>query len=51
MPVVCCVTVFLTSNSTYEGWVVVEAEQDPAKANPFAYAVKARKYIKEVAGL
>lgn len=35
----------------YEGWVVVEAEQDPAKANPFAYAVKARKYIKEVAGL
>ncbi len=35
----------------YEGWVVVEAEQDPAKANPFAYAVKAHKYIKEVAGL
>lgn len=22
----------------YEGWVVVEAEQDPAKANPLAYA-------------
>ena len=22
----------------YDGWVVVEAEQDPAKANPFAYA-------------
>ena len=37
--------------SGYEGWVVVEAEQDPAKANPFEYAVKARKYIKEVAGL
>lgn len=35
----------------YEGWVVVEAEQDPAKANPFEYAVKARKYIKEKAGL
>lgn len=35
----------------YEGWVVVEAEQDPAKANPFAYAVKARTYIREVAGL
>lgn len=35
----------------YEGWVVVEAEQDPAKANPFAYAVKARAYIREVAGL
>ena len=35
----------------YEGWVVVEAEQDPAKANPFEYAVKARKYIAEVTGL
>lgn len=29
----------------YEGWIVVEAEQDPALANPFDYAVKARKYI------
>ncbi len=35
----------------YEGWVVVEAEQDPAKANPFEYAVKARRYIKEKTGL
>ncbi|XBS68443.1 myo-inosose-2 dehydratase [Acerihabitans sp. KWT182] len=35
----------------YEGWLVVEAEQDPAKANPFEYAVKARRYIREVAGL
>ena len=24
----------------YEGWFVVEAEQDPAKANPLAYAKK-----------
>lgn len=31
----------------YEGWFVVEAEQDPAKANPLEYAIKARKYIKE----
>jgi len=37
--------------SGYEGWVVVEAEQDPAKANPFEYAQKARKYIAEVTGL
>lgn len=29
----------------YEGWVVVEAEQDPAKANPLEYAKKARVYI------
>jgi len=35
----------------YEGWVCVEAEQDPAKANPFEYALKARKYIKEKTGL
>jgi inosose dehydratase len=35
----------------YEGWFVVEAEQDPALANPFEYALKARKYIKKVAGL
>lgn len=35
----------------YQGWMVVEAEQDPAKANPFEYAVKARRYIREVAGL
>ena len=35
----------------YEGWVVVEAEQDPAKANPFEYAQKARRYIAEKTGL
>ena len=35
----------------YEGWVVVEAEQDPARANPYEYAVKARRYIREKTGL
>ncbi len=35
----------------YEGYVLVEAEQDPAIANPFEYAVKARKYIADKAGL
>ncbi|MCD8301259.1 MAG: myo-inosose-2 dehydratase [Clostridiales bacterium] len=35
----------------YEGYVLVEAEQDPAKANPLEYAIKARKYIAEKAGL
>jgi inosose dehydratase len=35
----------------YEGWMVVEAEQDPAKANPLEYAVKARSYIREKAGI
>ncbi|MDR1464872.1 MAG: myo-inosose-2 dehydratase [Oscillospiraceae bacterium] len=35
----------------YEGWFVVEAEQDPARANPFEYALKARAYIRTTAGL
>lgn len=29
----------------YSGWVVVEAEQDPAIADPYIYAVKAKAYI------
>lgn len=44
--------VFDTLKETgYEGWMVVEAEQDPAKANPFEYALKARKYIRELTGI
>lgn len=35
----------------YEGWLLVEAEQDPAVANPFEYALKAREYIKRTAGI
>jgi len=35
----------------YKGWWVVEAEQDPAKANPLEYALIARRYIKEKAGI
>ena len=35
----------------YQGWMVVEAEQDPAKANPFEYASRARKYIKTMIGV
>jgi inosose dehydratase len=41
----------ILESAGYAGWFVVEAEQDPALANPFEYALKARKYIKEVAGL
>ena len=37
--------------SGYEGWIVVEAEQDPSKANPYKYALKARRYIKEISGI
>ena len=39
------------SESGYKGYMLVEAEQDPAKANPLEYAIKARKYIKEHTGL
>jgi inosose dehydratase len=39
------------SRARYEGWYVVEAEQDPARANPLEYALKARKFIREKAGL
>lgn len=39
------------SESGYEGYMLVEAEQDPKKANPLEYAIKARKYIKEHTGL
>ncbi|MBM7687568.1 myo-inosose-2 dehydratase [Enterococcus ureilyticus] len=38
-------------SSDYEGWIVVEAEQDPAQANPFEYAVKARDYIHEITSI
>lgn len=41
----------ILENADYQGWVVVEAEQDPALANPFEYALKARKYIRENTGL
>lgn len=41
----------ILDENNYEGWFVVEAEQDPAKANPLEYAIKARKFITEKTGL
>ena len=41
----------ILDKSGYEGWMIVEAEQDPAKANPLEYAIKARKYIAQTAKL
>lgn len=35
----------------YQGWLVVEAEQNPAKANPLHNAMMARNYLREVTGL
>ena len=34
----------------FEGWLVVEAEQDPAKAHPLEHALMARKYLRDVLG-
>ena len=33
----------------YKGWLVVEAEQDPAKANPFEYAKIGFNYLSKTA--
>ena len=41
----------ILEDADYQGWLVVEAEQDPAKANPLEYAIMARKYIREHTGL
>ncbi len=41
----------LLSEAGYEGWLLVEAEQDPAKANPLEYAIKGRQYIAAHTGL
>lgn len=41
----------ILEEADYEGWIVVEAEQDPALANPLEYAMKAREYIAEQTGL
>lgn len=39
------------AGSGYRGWLVVEAEQDAAKAHPLTYAMKARSYLRETAGI
>ncbi len=37
--------------SDYKGWIVIEAEQDPAIADPLEYAIMARKFIADKTGL
>ena len=36
---------FFLKKNNYNGWLVVEAEQDPAKANPLEYAKIGHKYL------
>ena len=35
--------------NNYDKWLVIEAEQDPKKANPFEYSKKGYQYLKKVA--
>ena len=39
------------SEAGYQGWLLVEAEQDPAKADPLVCAMKGRAYIQQHTGL
>ncbi|MFI5350127.1 MAG: myo-inosose-2 dehydratase [Elusimicrobiota bacterium] len=41
----------ILAEEKYAGWMVVEAEQDPAQAPPLEYARRARAYIKQAAGV
>jgi inosose dehydratase len=37
------------ADTGYDGWVIVEAEQDPAKAHPFTYAKRGYANLRRVA--
>lgn len=41
----------LLAEAGYEGWLLVEAEQDPDRANPLQYAMMARRFIAGHTGL
>lgn len=41
----------LLMEKSYEGWWVVEAEQDPVIANPLQYAKMAREFIRKISNL
>ncbi|WHA44029.1 myo-inosose-2 dehydratase [Agrobacterium larrymoorei] len=38
------------ADAGFTGWICVEAEQDPAKANPLQYAKMGRAYLRELLG-
>jgi inosose dehydratase len=38
------------ADAHFEGWLVIEAEQDPAKALPLRYAKMAREYLRNELG-
>ena len=36
------------SNRNFEGWIIIEAEQNPEVANPYYYARRAKKYVEKL---
>jgi inosose dehydratase len=38
----------IINDSGYKGWVIVEAEQDPAVYNPLEYAISSKKYLNKI---
>ncbi|OEK08064.1 myo-inosose-2 dehydratase [Flavivirga aquatica] len=38
------------ADNDFEGWLIVEAEQNPANATPLVYAKMAREYLRKVTG-
>jgi inosose dehydratase len=38
------------ADADFSGWIVIEAEQDPAKAYPLVYAKMARDYLRKELG-
>ncbi len=41
----------ILADHDYSGWMMVEAEQNPAKATPLVYAKMARAYLREATGV
>jgi inosose dehydratase len=35
-------------SSQFDSWIIVEAEQDPSKANPYEYSKKAKQYVDQL---
>ncbi|NKF32616.1 myo-inosose-2 dehydratase, partial [Pseudomonas sp. BGM005] len=38
------------AEADFAGWICIEAEQDPAKANPLQYAKMGREYLRKLLG-
>jgi inosose dehydratase len=38
----------LIKKNNYNGWIIVEAEQDPIKYDPFNYSLKGFDYIRQL---